>query len=66
METQKIVNLLNDSDNESSKFATKNGMLLMTKIMESMEEEMKMIQSLNMIQKSLNQIFATTQMHIFL
>ena len=28
METQKIVNLLNGSDNESSKFATKNGMLL--------------------------------------
>ena len=28
METQKIVNLLNGSDNESSKFETKNGMLL--------------------------------------
>ena len=28
METQKIVNLLNVSDNENSKFATKNGMLL--------------------------------------
>ena len=28
METQKIVNLLNDSNNENSKFATKNGMLL--------------------------------------
>ena len=28
METQKIVNLLNDSKNENSKFATKNGMLL--------------------------------------
>ena len=28
METQKIVNLLNDSDNENSKFATKNGMFL--------------------------------------
>ena len=28
METQKSVNLLNDSDNENSKFATKNGMLL--------------------------------------
>ena len=25
MEAQKIVNLLNDSDNENSKFATKNG-----------------------------------------
>ena len=28
METQKIVNLLKDTDNENSKFATKNGMLL--------------------------------------
>ena len=28
METQKIVNLLNGSDNENSKFATNNGMLL--------------------------------------
>ena len=31
METQKIVNLLNGSDNENSKFATKNGMLLTAK-----------------------------------
>ena len=28
METQKIVNLLNNSDNENSKFAQKYGMLL--------------------------------------
>ena len=28
METQRIVNLLNDSNNENSKFATKNGILL--------------------------------------
>ena len=28
MEAQKIVNLLNGSDNENSKFATKNGILL--------------------------------------
>ena len=28
MKTQKIVNLLNGSNNENSKFATKNGMLL--------------------------------------
>ena len=28
METQKIVNLINGTDNENSKFATKNGMLL--------------------------------------
>ena len=28
METQKIANSLNGSDNENSKFATKNGILL--------------------------------------
>ena len=28
METQKIVNLLNGSENENSKLSTKNGMLL--------------------------------------
>ena len=28
METQNIANLLNGSDNENSKFATKNGILL--------------------------------------
>ena len=28
METRKIVNILNDTDNENSKFATANGMLL--------------------------------------
>ena len=28
METQKIINLLNGADNENSKFATKNGILL--------------------------------------
>ena len=27
METQKIINLLNDSSNVESKFATKNGMI---------------------------------------
>ena len=66
METQKIVNLLNDSNNGPSKFATRNGTLLMTKMMENMEEEMKIIQLLNLRQKLLNQIFVITQMHIFL
>ena len=28
METQKIINLLNSSDNENSKYATKNSILL--------------------------------------
>ena len=66
METQKIVNLLNDSEELNSKFATKNGTLLMTKIKDNMVEEIKMMQPLNMIQKSLNQIFVVTQMLIFL
>ena len=43
-----------------------NGTLLMTKIVDNMAEEMKMIQPLNLKQKSLNQIFVVTQMHIFL
>ena len=43
-----------------------NGTLTMTKIMDNMVEEMKMIQPLNLKQKSLNQIFVITQMHIFL
>ena len=51
METQKIVNLLNDTDNESPKFATKNGILLMTKTMDKMAMEMKMVQPLNLKHK---------------
>ena len=43
-----------------------NGTLLMTNIMDSKAEKMKMIQPLNLKQKSLNQIFVITQMHIFL
>ena len=31
METQKLINLLNSSENEYSNFATKNGILLMLK-----------------------------------
>ena len=31
METQKIVNFLNGSDNENSKFATQNAMLMTAK-----------------------------------
>ena len=43
-----------------------NGRLLMTKTMHNMAEEMKMIQPLSLKQKSLNQIFVITQVHIFL
>ena len=44
METQKIVNLLNDSDNESSKFATKKWYIINDKAMDNMAKEMKTIQ----------------------
>ena len=44
----------------------KIGTLLVTKIMDNMAEEMKMIQPLSLKQKSLKQIFVITQMHIFL
>ena len=47
-------------------FQQENGTLLMTKIMDNMAEEMKMIQALSLKQKSLNQIFLITQMHILL
>ena len=43
-----------------------NSTILMTNIMNNMEKEMKMVQPLNLKQKSLNQIFVITQMHIFL
>ena len=43
-----------------------NGTLLMIKTMDNMADEIKMIQALNLKQKSLNQMFVITQMHIFL
>ena len=43
-----------------------NGTLLMTKIMDNMAEEIKMIQPLNLRQKLLNEIFVINQMHMFL
>ena len=68
METQEIVNLLNDSEINLPNLQQENGTLLMAKIMDNMAEEMKikMIQPLNLKQKSLNQIFVITLTHIFL
>ena len=43
-----------------------NATLLMIKVMDNMAEEMKMIQPLNLKQKSLNQISVITQIHLFL
>ena len=69
METQKIANLLGNTDNES--FAKENsqqekGVLSMIKIIQTMVMEMKMVQPLNLKLKSLNEIFVIIQTHIFL
>ena len=48
METQNIANLLNNFDNESSKFATRKRYIINDQIMDNMAEEMKMIQPLNL------------------
>ena len=37
MESQKIINLLNNNDIESQKFTTKSGILSMIKIIDSMK-----------------------------
>ena len=66
METQKIVNLLNDSDNESSKFATRKRYIINDQNNGQNGRGIKMIQLLNLRQKLSNQIFVITQMHIFL
>ena len=66
METQKIVNLLKESDHKSSKFATKNGRSLMMKILQNLVKDLKMIQALNLRQKLSNQVLVIIQMHIFL
>ena len=60
MKTQRNANLLNDFDSESSKFATRKWYII------NDQNNGQMIQPLNLIQKSLNQIFVITQMHIFL
>ena len=66
METQKIANLLNYTDNEFTKFTSKNCMSLIIKVIQNIVKEIKMIQALNLRQKILNQVFMIIQMHIFL
>ena len=43
-----------------------SSMLLMIKITQNMAKDIKMIQALNVRQKSLNQVFMISQMDIFL
>ena len=66
METKKIDNLLGDADNESSKFATRKRYVSNDKSNTDSSEGMKIVRPLNLKAKSLNQIFVTIQMHIFL
>ena len=59
METQKIINLLNDSSNEESKFATKKWYVKQQKI-----NTTKTIPS-NLRHKVLNQVFVIILMLLF-
>ena len=53
MESQKIINLLEqtDDDNKNLKFLTNYVILLMIRIVDSMVKEIKMILLLNLVQK---------------
>ena len=66
METQKIVNILGDANNQSSNLQQENGMLSMIKIIQTMVKEVKMVQPLDLKPKLLNQIFVIIETHIFL
>ena len=66
METQKIVNLLNDSDNESSKFATRKWYIINDQNNGQYGRGNETDQLLNLRKMFLNQIFVITQTHIFL
>ena len=66
METQNIVNLLGDADNNLQNLQQENGMFSMIKIIQTMVKEMKIVQPLNLKPKLLNQIFVIIQTHIFL
>ena len=54
MEIQKIVNLLNDTNNKSSKFATRKWFVINDQNNTEYGEEMKMVQPLSLKQKLLN------------
>ena len=66
METQKIENLLNDSYNEFSKFATRKWYIINDQNNEQYGEGNETDSPLNLKQKSLHRIFVIIQKHIFL
>ena len=66
MEIQKTVNLLNDTNNKSSKFAARKWYVINDQNNTEYGEGMKMLQALNLKQKLLNQVFVIIQTHMFL
>ena len=60
METQNIVNLLNDFENKSLKLAIEKGMSFTFKMVKFMVKAIKLVQTLNLRQKLSNQVFAVT------
>ena len=66
METQKVVNLLNDNDSESSKFGTRKCYVINDQNNTEYGERNENDSGINLRQKLSNQVFVITQMHIFL
>ena len=66
METQKIVNLLGDTDNESWKFATRKWYVISDQNETDYGEGNKDSTTVKFETKSLNQILVIIQRHIFL
>ena len=66
METQKIVNLLNDFDHESSNFATRKWYIINDQNNGEYGKGNENDSTIKFEKKSLNQIFVITQIHIFL
>ena len=62
METQKVINLLNDSKNEESEFATKNGM---SQTVKQQKVNATKTNLLKLRQKVLIQAFVIILMHLF-
>ena len=62
METQKIINLLSDSSNEESKFATKKWYVIKS---QNAEDKCNPNNSISLKQRLLNQVFPIILMHLF-
>ena len=65
METQKIRNLLNYSDNESSEFSTRKWYIINDQNNRKYVRGNENDSTIKLRQMLLNQIFVITQMHIF-